>query len=95
MSDYAVTVGLSISPEDQARYQRELEAIRTKQRADGTIQVIGGIDYSTGPGFLRALDNGSPLICSCGSRSFGLHYGSYEIVATCTACGHAETVYDG
>jgi hypothetical protein len=33
--------------------------------------------------------------CDCGSETFSLQYGGYEISATCAKCGHEEVVYDG
>lgn len=45
--------------------------------------------------FWRPSENGRPILCDCRSDTFRLQYGHYEIIATCSYCDHAETVYDG
>ena len=35
------------------------------------------------------------IVCECGSSTFTLNYGEYELIATCTACGNKESVYSG
>ena len=35
------------------------------------------------------------IVCNCGSTTFELRYGSYEIIARCDKCGLEEDVYSG
>jgi len=60
--------------------------------------LIDGVWYrgTLGPElFLYPRKHGNKVKCKCGSTSFGLHYGEYEILATCANCGACESVYSG
>jgi hypothetical protein len=63
--------------------------------------LIHGQRYTRWGGKMwKAKENKTPdtqpdVICECGNDTFRLHYGSYEITATCTTCGFCEAVYDG
>jgi len=35
------------------------------------------------------------LMCECGSDTFVLSYGDYQLIATCTNCQYTESVFDG
>ncbi len=35
------------------------------------------------------------ILCPCWSKYFTLRYGSYELIATCGACGEEDVVYSG
>jgi hypothetical protein len=56
--------------------------------------------------FLFPDTNGDRIVCPCDKSAngltdpaaipaFHLHYGEWEIVATCIYCGKSQTVYDG
>ncbi len=39
--------------------------------------------------------NDNQVKCPCGSESFHLRYGDYEVRAVCVSCGLEDVVYDG
>lgn len=79
----------------------ELEARRgkTDQFAELTAKVdVREWTYSWYCARWGAKDQGEKISVRCGAcamPSFTIRYGNHECIATCTNCGHEQTVYDG
>jgi hypothetical protein len=86
----------------------EIKQISEPNEWGDTHHTVDGRPYrsNTKNKFLCPDNDGDRIICPCDKAANGLadptsmpafllHYGSYEIVATCIFCGHSETVYDG
>ena len=44
---------------------------------------------------IKRIDTTKEVLCECGSTSFSLKYGCYEISAHCIECGKEDSVYSG